>query len=66
VWSGTSNGMFSVRSTFHLSKEIQRRSEGECSDTDSCSKIWKAIWSINLLNPVKVFLWKAGNNVLPT
>jgi hypothetical protein len=66
VWSGTSNGLLSVWSAYHLGKEIQRRSEGECSKSSLSAEIWKAIWSINVPNPVKVFLWKAGNNILPT
>jgi hypothetical protein len=66
VWRGTSTGLFSVRSAYHLGKELQNRSVGECSISYSSIETWKAIWSINVPNPAKVFLWKAWNNILPS
>jgi len=29
-------------------------------------EVWKAIWSMEVPNTVKVFCWRACNNILPT
>jgi hypothetical protein len=49
IWRGTTNGVFTVRSAYHLGKEV-----------------WKFIWSMNVPSPVKLFMWLACHNVLPT
>jgi hypothetical protein len=66
VQNATSNGSFSVYSAYHLGKEIQQRSLGACSFSNTGLEIRKGLWSINVLNLVKVFMWKAEHNILPT
>jgi hypothetical protein len=34
--------------------------------TKDMKYIWKAVWSLNVTNPVKIFIWHACNNLLPT
>jgi hypothetical protein len=50
----------------HLRKDIQQRSRGECSNTDKGMDVWKALWSLKVHNFVKLFMWKACNNLLPS
>jgi hypothetical protein len=66
VWQGTSNGVFSVHSAYHLAKELQQRNCGECSNPVTQGEVWRVLWSLQIPNPVKVFLWKACHNLLPT
>jgi hypothetical protein len=66
IWNGTINGIFSVRSAYHLGKDIQQRSRGECLNTDKGMDVWKALWSLKVHNSVKLFMWKACNNLLPS
>jgi hypothetical protein len=66
VWQGTSNSVFSVRSAYHLAKEIQQRTFGECSHPADNGGVWKILWSLKVPNSVKVFLWRACHNLLPT
>ena len=36
------------------------------SSTDGVKSFWKSIWYLKVPNKVKVFLWRACSNVLPT
>lgn len=65
-WIGTSNGIFSVRSAYHLRKEIKDRENGQCSYSVKDPGLWKAIWAMKVPNPVKLFTWRACHNLLPT
>lgn len=65
-WVGTNDGVFTVRSAYHLGMEILDRSKGTTSTGVYGSDVWKAIWNLRLPNPVKLFLWRACNNLLPT
>jgi hypothetical protein len=66
IWRCTSNGIFSVRSAYHLEMEYNARNAGEGSRKQSKKKIWKACWNLQSPNVVKMFLWRALNNLLPT
>jgi len=33
---------------------------------DAGNEIWKTVWSLNTLNVVKNFMWRACHNLLPT
>jgi hypothetical protein len=65
IWNGTSTGMFSVRSAYHLWMDIQLRLRGEPSNPVSKSSLWKNIWAVKVSNSVKLFLWKACHNLSP-
>ncbi|XP_062170938.1 uncharacterized protein LOC133876698 [Alnus glutinosa] len=61
-----SNGHAEQGSAYHLGKEIQQWSKGACSSIDAKREVWKVLWSLKIPNSVKVFLWKACHNLLPT
>jgi hypothetical protein len=65
-WMGTKNGMFTVKSAYHLSKELCDFTIGSCSNSDSNSEQWKNVWCIKGAPVVKTFLWQACNEILPT
>jgi hypothetical protein len=65
-WRGTPSGEFTVRSAYHLEKEKIERLRGESSRGTGCSRIWKAIWSLHIPNSVKMFLWRACHDIIPT
>jgi hypothetical protein len=66
IWLATTNGEFSVRSAYHLEKEIQDRKNGESSNQARYQAIWKRIWGLKVPNATKVFLWRACHNILST
>ena len=66
IWQGTNTGMFSMKSAYHLAKEMEMRGNLEGSDKIKESILWKTIWKLNIPNAIKDFLWRACHNLLPT
>lgn len=66
IWRGTSNGVFSVRSAYHMKVERQEMLKGGVSNKMAGHEVWKACWRLQIPNAVKMFLWKACHNLLPT
>lgn len=66
VWRGSTNGLFSVRSAYHLEKERLIRLQGESSRASQQHSVWKRLWSMNVPGVVKTFIWRVCNNALPT
>jgi hypothetical protein len=66
IWAASTSGEFTVKSAYHLEKEIQDRKNGECSNQALSQAIWKIIWNLKVPNATKVFLWRASHNILPT
>jgi hypothetical protein len=60
VWRGTTDGVFSVRSAYHLGKEYQNNLSGQCSHAGKDNGVWKTIWKLGVPGPMKMFIWDAG------
>ncbi|KAJ0042300.1 hypothetical protein Pint_18635 [Pistacia integerrima] len=66
VWRCSQNGLFSVRSAYHLQVESQISSRGQSSSAANEHKKWKKLWKLPITNVEKLFLWKACQDILPT
>lgn len=66
IWQGTTNGMFSVRSAYHLEKELRALDFGESSTPASTSVVWKTVCTLCVPGVVRTFIWRLCNNSLPT
>jgi hypothetical protein len=66
LWRGTSTGVFTVRSAYHMEVERHESMIGESSYQGDLQKLWNLIWGLNVPNPVKMFTWRACHNILPT
>lgn len=66
IWGANKQGPFTVRSAYHLAKEVRRRTEGSTSTSTNMHQIWKRIWRIKGPRMVKMFMWQACSNILPT
>ena len=66
VCTGNKSGLFTVRSAYHLAKDLENREVGSCSRRDMLTILWNKIWRIKVPRVVTLFLWQACNNVLPT
>jgi ribonuclease HI len=66
VWLGTKHGVYTVRSAYHMGMENGVQDEGSCSNAHLIAGIWKGVWKVKCATVVKMFLWQACNNILPT
>ncbi|KAJ0075170.1 hypothetical protein Patl1_34400 [Pistacia atlantica] len=66
VWRCAKNGLFSVKSAYHLQVESQISSRGQSSSAANDNKKWKKLWKLPITNAEKLFLWKACQDILPT
>ena len=67
IWTGTSNGLFTVRSAYKLAMESYGISGGSSSSNDSNLRyFWKKLWQLPIPHKVKHFLWHACCDILPT
>jgi hypothetical protein len=66
IWRCTPNGSFTVRSAYYLEKSRHEQRLGEGSVKSGFELIWKMVWSLQIPNASKVFLWRACSNILPT
>jgi hypothetical protein len=66
IWRGTSNGVFTVRSAYHLGKEIHECLAAQSSRPKPDQIVWKTLWTLTVPNVVKIFEWRACHGVLPT
>jgi len=66
IWRGSSTGDFTVRSAYHIEKDRQMFSQGESSNISVFNLLWKRLWSLQVPNSTKMFIWRACHNILPT
>ena len=62
------NGLYSMKSGY-----MERTRKVMCSDFSHISslysldsRVWKEIWSLKVPSKIKVFLWRACSNALPS
>lgn len=65
IWSATSNGCYSTKSTYHLLSMEAVVSEPGPSIPKAHNQFWRQLWSLNVLNKIRHFQWRASNDSLP-
>lgn len=66
IWRSTTNGIFSVRSAYHLQMESRHLNSVGSSFSSRENGFWKKLWGLAVPNVEKNFLWLACHNILPT
>jgi hypothetical protein len=66
IWRGNKNGVFSVKSEYHMLKEMESWKIATGSSTRGGSDFWKRLWALPVPNVEKIFLWRACHDILPT
>ena len=68
VWLFTKNGRYSVKSEYHVAKQLRmaENSSGEASVHRASTSLWSWVWKARVPNKVKIFSWRAYQNILPT
>ncbi|KAK4387778.1 putative mitochondrial protein [Sesamum angolense] len=63
VWHYSKNGIFSVRSAYHLALSMSVKASS--SGTGWPLQLWHKVWQAPAPNKVKLFIWRAIRNILP-
>lgn len=64
---GNKNGSFTVKSTYYVAAKIIEKGEHEEGISNSSTlPIWRKIWQLKVPPKVKIFVWRACMNGLPT
>lgn len=67
VWLPDKTGVYSVKSGYHKLKRIEGAADlGPSSSSTVQAHIWKLVWNTTVPQKIKVFVWKACLNILPT
>lgn len=66
VWKETQSKVFTVKSTYQVALRLKNKSRIQNSGVRSDRILWKNIWSLNALPKVRMFIWRACSNILPT
>ncbi|KAH6760569.1 hypothetical protein C2S51_017518 [Perilla frutescens var. frutescens] len=66
IWTPSKNGRFTVKSAYHLAvSSFSQISPRRASSSNNPTE-WKHLWKIKVLPRVRVFLWQACMESLPT
>ncbi|KAL0373090.1 UNVERIFIED_CONTAM: hypothetical protein Scaly_0990600 [Sesamum calycinum] len=63
IWHHTPNGLFSVRSAYHVALSLAHQPLP--SSSNLASPVWKTIWKANVPSKIRVFIRKVAHNALP-
>lgn len=64
LWHYDKKGMYSVKSGYQAALRLKHSDFPSCSSNTHCH--WNVIWSLDLPEKIKIFMWRAINNLLPT
>jgi hypothetical protein len=66
IWIGSKSGLFSVKSAYFIGRSLKEEARGQCSYAGNLPDIWKDLWNLKVPGKVKMFAWRACQNLLPT
>ena len=67
IWTGTTNGKFSVKSAYYLLLGEANSSSGSSSSGGSLDRhLWSKIWSSQVQPKIRLFMWRACLDIIPT
>ncbi|XP_042944508.1 uncharacterized protein LOC122278379 [Carya illinoinensis] len=66
IWLGSKDGSFTVKSAYHLQKELYAQLKGQSSRGLPRQRDWTDLWKMQIPNANKSFLWRACLEALPT
>lgn len=66
VWKENQSQSFSMKSAYRVAIRMKEKTRIEHSTTNTERPIWRKLWKLNVPPKVRIFLWRACTNVLPT
>jgi hypothetical protein len=67
AWHGNRNGMFSVRSAYHMEWQHQygSRARRREAGNSEINPVWEVCWKLSVPAKVKIFTWRALHGIIP-
>ena len=66
IWPRCKSGIYSVKLGYQLLCELDGIEEASASYNEKTRNFWRSIWQLRVPNKVKIFLWRACTDALPT
>lgn len=66
IWGAAKNEKFTVRRAYHVAMDVGVRYFGASSTDGPTNSLWKRTWRIRGPRVVRMFMWQACSNILPT
>lgn len=67
VWQHNKKGVYLVKSGCHVARQIQKNENvAETSIGPVGGQVWTTLWKTNVPNKIKMFSWRACQDILPT
>lgn len=66
LWRFSKHGFFTVKSAYHTAVAKLSRLHEDRATTSNIATQWQKLWRIEVIPRVRMFLWRACVNVLPT
>ncbi|KAH9781766.1 putative reverse transcriptase/RNA-dependent DNA polymerase [Citrus sinensis] len=64
LWHYDKRGNYSIKSGYQLA--LRSKFPDSTSCTEASHKYWSALWTLELPEKLKIFMWRASNNLLPS
>lgn len=64
IWNYDSKGKFSVKSGYFLAMKAKK--SGDLSEGSADRRWWDCLWHLKIPEKIKIFVWRAFHNILPT
>ena len=64
IWHFDKKGQYSVKSGYQLALKIKNPDKPSCSSKGLHH--WNLLWTLQLPEKIKIFMWRASHNLLPT
>ncbi|KAH9668523.1 reverse transcriptase domain-containing protein [Citrus sinensis] len=64
LWHFDKKGEYTVKSGYQVALKL--KFPNQASSSASSPQRWNNLWSLNLLEKIKIFMWRASKNLLPT
>ena len=64
IWHYDKKGYYSVKSGYQVAMRLKFPEDPSCSNHDQ--NLWRFIWKLAIPEKVKIFLWRAAHDLLPT
>ena len=64
LWHYNKRGNYSVNSGYQLA--LRTKFPDSTSSSEAFNQYWSALWSLELPEKLKIFMWRASNNLLPS